>query len=186
MEKNLFIAGFGGQGIMLMGKLLSYSSFSHSDSNVTFFPSYGAEQRGGTANCYVVISDEEIGSPLGDSMDDLIIMNAPSLCKFQNKLISGGNLFLNSSLTSDIEIRNDVNLVAVPVTEMASNLGNVRVANIIMLGVYAGFTEILPIEAIRLTLCEQLKAKANYLSINEEALNLGAEIGRKKKMDRLL
>ena len=82
METNLCVAGFGGQGVMTLGKFLAEAACESSDRNVTFFPSYGAEQRGGTANCFVVISDQEIGAPLGDRMDDLIIMNEPSLKKF--------------------------------------------------------------------------------------------------------
>ena len=82
METNLCVAGFGGQGVMTLGKFLADATCNSTDKNVTFFPSYGAEQRGGTANCFVVISDEAIGAPLGDVMDDLIVMNGPSLKKF--------------------------------------------------------------------------------------------------------
>ena len=98
METNLCVAGFGGQGVMTLGKFLADATCNSTDKNVTFFPSYGAEQRGGTANCYVVISDEPIGAPLGDVMDDLIVMNGPSLAKFIGKLKSGGTLFINSSI----------------------------------------------------------------------------------------
>ena len=87
MERNLMVAGFGGQGVMTLGKFLADATCNSTDKNVTFFPSYGAEQRGGTANCYVVIADEEIGAPLGDAMDDLIVMNDPSLAKFLYKLV---------------------------------------------------------------------------------------------------
>ena len=90
MERNLMVAGFGGQGVMTLGKFLAEATCDSTDKNVTFFPSYGAEQRGGTANCYVVISDDDIGAPLGDSMDDLIVMNDPSLNKFLYKLVPGG------------------------------------------------------------------------------------------------
>lgn len=87
MERNLMVAGFGGQGVMTLGKFLADATCNSTDKNVTFFPSYGAEQRGGTANCYIVIADEEIGAPLGDAMDDLIVMNDPSLAKFLYKLV---------------------------------------------------------------------------------------------------
>ena len=89
MERNMMIAGSGGQGVMMMGKLLAEAVCSSTDLNVTFFPSYGAEQRGGTANCYVVISDEPIGAPLGDEIDEMIVMNDLSLDKFLPKLIPG-------------------------------------------------------------------------------------------------
>jgi len=134
MERNLMVAGFGGQGVMLLGKMLSYATCEATDKNVTFFPSYGAEQRGGTANCYVVISDEEVGAPLGDAMDDLIVMNDPSLNKFLYKLVPGGTLFINSSIVTSRVERTDVKVVSVPVTEMALEMGNPKVLNIIMLG----------------------------------------------------
>ena len=110
METNLCVAGFGGQGVMTLGKFLASATCDATNKNVTFFPSYGAEQRGGTANCFVVISDEEIGAPLGDVMDDLIVMNGPSLKKFLPTLKKGGTLFINSSIVSDDIGRDDVKL----------------------------------------------------------------------------
>ena len=101
METNLCVAGFGGQGVMTLGKFLASATCDSTDKNVTFFPSYGAEQRGGTANCFVVISDEMVGAPLGDVMDDLIVMNGPSLQKFLPTLKQGGTLFINSSIVPE-------------------------------------------------------------------------------------
>ena len=110
MERNLMVAGFGGQGVMTMGKLLSQATCDSTDLNVTFFPSYGAAMRGGTANCYVVISDDEIGAPVSNSVDDLIVMNGPSLHKFLPNLKPGGTLFINSSIVKDpIERRHQGN-----------------------------------------------------------------------------
>lgn len=140
METNLCVAGFGGQGVMTLGKFLASATCDSTDKNVTFFPSYGAEQRGGTANCFVVISDETIGAPLGDVMDDLIVMNGPSLAKFIDTLKTGGNLFINSSIVSDEIARNDVRLIKAPITEMALEMGNAKVLNVIMLGVYVGLS----------------------------------------------
>lgn len=133
METNLCVAGFGGQGVMTLGKFLADATCNSTDKNVTFFPSYGAEQRGGTANCFVVISDEAIGAPLGDVMDDLIVMNGPSLKKFIGTLKTGGTLFINSSIVSDDIGRDDVKLVKAPVTELALEMGNAKVLNVIML-----------------------------------------------------
>ena len=130
METNLCVAGFGGQGVMTLGKFLASATCDATNKNVTFFPSYGAEQRGGTANCFVVISDEEIGAPLGDVMDDLIVMNGPSLKKFLPTLKKGGTLFINSSIVSDDIGRDDVKLVKAPVTEMALEMGNAKVLNL--------------------------------------------------------
>ena len=134
MERNLMVAGFGGQGVMTLGKFLAEAACDATDKNVTFFPSYGAEQRGGTANCYVVISDDDIGAPLGDSMDDLIVMNDPSLQKFLYKLLPGGTLFINSSIVKSEITRTDIKVVSAPVTEIALDLGNARCMNVVLFG----------------------------------------------------
>ena len=159
MERNLMVAGFGGQGVMLLGKMLSYATCEATDKNVTFFPSYGAEQRGGTANCYVVISDEEVGAPLGDALDDLIVMNDPSLNKFLYKLVPGGTLFINSSIVTSRMERTDIKVVSVSVTEMALEMGNPKVLNIIMLGAYIGYTQVVPEDVVLNTIVNQLGKK---------------------------
>ena len=178
METNLCVAGFGGQGVMTLGKFLVDATCNSTDKNVTFFPSYGAEQRGGTANCYVVISDEPIGAPLGDVMDDLIVMNGPSLAKFIGKLKSGGTLFINSSIVSDDIGRDDVKLVKAPVTELALELGNAKVLNVIMLGVYVGYTEVIAPDIVWQTIEHKLSSKPKLLPLNKQAFEKGLEIGR--------
>lgn len=181
METNLCVAGFGGQGVMTLGKFLADATCSSTDKNVTFFPSYGAEQRGGTANCYVVISDEMIGAPLGDVMDDLIVMNGASLEKFLPKLKRGGNLFVNSSIvTGDIE-REDVSVVRAPVTELALELGSSKVLNIIMLGVYVGYTEVIAPEIVWQTVEHKLSSKPKLLPLNALAFEKGLELGRAQR-----
>ena len=169
METNLCVAGFGGQGVMTLGKFLASATCDATNKNVTFFPSYGAEQRGGTANCFVVISDEEIGAPLGDVMDDLIVMNGPSLKKFLPTLKKGGTLFINSSIVSDDIGRDDVKLVKAPVTEMALEMGNAKVLNVIMLGVYVGYTEVVPPEVVWSTIEHKMAKKPKLLPLNKEA-----------------
>ena len=181
MERNLMVAGFGGQGVMLLGKLLSYATCESSDYNVTFFPSYGAEQRGGTANCYVVISDEPIGAPLGDAMDDLIVMNAPSLNKFLYKLMPGGTLFINSSIVTDEIPRADIKVVRVPVTELALEMGSAKVLNIIMLGVYVGYTQVVPEDVVWRTIEHKLGKKPALLPLNRQAFDLGLKLGREQR-----
>ena len=181
MERNLMIAGFGGQGVMVMGKLLSFATCESTDKYVTFFPSYGAEQRGGTANCYVVISDELIGAPLGDAMDDLVVLNAPSLNKFLYKLKPGGTLYINSSIVKDAVSRQDIKIVTAPVTELALEMGNAKVLNIIMLGVYIGYTDTIPEDVALTTIVKQLGKKAELISLNEQAFARGLEIGRAAK-----
>ena len=178
METNLCVAGFGGQGVMTLGKCLADATCNSTDKNVTFFPSYGAEQRGGTANCFVVISDEAIGAPLGDVMDDLIVMNGPSLAKFLPTLKQGGNLFINSSIVSDDIGRSDVKLVKAPVTELALEMGNAKVLNIIMLGAYVGYTQVVPEDVVWNTIEHKLGKKPKLLPLNKQAFEEGLKIGK--------
>ena len=181
MERNLMVAGFGGQGVMTLGKFLAEAACDSTDKNVTFFPSYGAEQRGGTANCYVVISDDDIGAPLGDSMDDLIVMNDPSLQKFLYKLTPGGTLFINSSIVKSEITRTDIKVVSAPVTEMALDMGNAKVLNIIMLGVYTGYTQVVPAEVVWDTIARKLGKKPALLPLNRQAFEAGLKIGREAR-----
>ena len=181
MERNLMVAGFGGQGVMTLGKFLAEATCNSTDKNVTFFPSYGAEQRGGTANCYVVISDDDIGAPLGDQMDDLIVMNDPSLNKFLYKLVPSGTLYINSSIVkSDIQ-RQDIKVVKAPVTELALELGNAKVLNIIMLGVYIGYTQVVPEDVVWNTIEHKLGKKPALLPLNRQAFELGLKLGREQR-----
>lgn len=178
METNICIAGFGGQGVMTLGKFLASATCTSTSKNVTFFPSYGAEQRGGTANCYVVISDDFIGAPLGDEMDDLIVMNSVSYNKFLPKLKEGGRLFINSSIVKDKITRTDIKVVAAPVTGIALELGDARVLNIIMLGVYIGCTNVIESGIVWDTIEHKLAKKAILLPLNRSAFEKGLAIGR--------
>lgn len=181
METNLCVAGFGGQGVMTLGKFLASATCDSTDKNVTFFPSYGAEQRGGTANCFVVISDDMIGAPLGDVMDDLIVMNGPSLHKFLGTLKAGGTLFVNSSIVLEDIQRDDIKVVKAPVTELALEMGNAKVLNVIMLGVYVGYTEVVSPEVVWGTIEHKLGKKPKLLPLNKMAFEKGLEIGRSYK-----
>ena len=181
METNLCVAGFGGQGVMSLGKFLADATCNSTDKNITFFPSYGAEQRGGTANCFVVISDDEIGAPLGDVMDDLIVLNGPSLKKFLPTLKKGGNLFINCSIVTDEIKRDDITVVKAPVTELALEMGNAKVLNVIMLGVYVGYTEVIDPAIVWNTIEHKLASKAKLLPLNKAAFDKGLEIGRSQK-----
>ena len=126
----------------------------------------------------MVISDEPIGAPLGDVMDDLIVMNGPSLAKFIGKLKSGGTLFINSSIVSDDIGRDDVKLVKAPVTELALELGNAKVLNVIMLGVYVGYTEVIAPDIVWQTIEHKLSSKPKLLPLNRQAFEKGLELGR--------
>lgn len=182
MEINLCVAGFGGQGIMSLGKILADATCNSTELNVSFYPSYGAEQRGGTANCYVVISDENIGNPMPGKVDDLIVMNGPSLEKFLPNLRPGGRLFVNTSIaTGEIE-RKDISVVNSPVTEMAFELGNSKVLNIIMLGIYIGYTGIVDADIIKDTIVHKFEGKKqDIIDLNKKAFDMGLELGRKQR-----
>ena len=180
MERNLMVAGFGGQGVMTLGKFLAEATCESTDKNVTFFPSYGAEQRGGTANCYVVISDDDIGAPLGDQMDDLIVINDPSLSKFLYKLVPGGALYINSSIVKSEITRTDIKVVKAPVTELALEMGSAKVLNIIMLGVYVGYTQVVPEDVVWRTIEHKLGKKPALLPLNRQAFDLGLKLGREQ------
>lgn len=180
MERNLMIAGFGGQGVMTMGKLLSQATCDATDYNVSFFPSYGAAMRGGTANCYVVISDDDIGAPVSYSVDELVVFNAPSLKKFLGNLKAGGTLFINSTLVTDPIERDDIKIVEVPVTDMAINqFQDPRVLNVIMLGAYVGATNAVDPEVIIKGIEHKFENKPKVIPKNLEAFQAGLEIGRK-------
>lgn len=183
METNLCVAGFGGQGIMSLGKFLADATCNSTDKKVTFFPSYGAEQRGGTANCYVVISDEEIGAPLGDVMDDLIVMNGASLDKFLPRIRPGGRLFVNSSIVTGDIPRGDIAVVRAPVTELALEMGSAKVLNVIMLGVYVGYTRVIEPAIVWDTIEHKLAGKAALLPLNRQAFEKGLAIGESARRE---
>ena len=176
MTERVIMAGFGGQGMMMLGKLVAGVAM-RAGRQVTFFPSYGAEVRGGTAHCHVVISDEPIYSPIVEEADALIIMNQPSYDKFRPRLQAGGLLLLNSSMTDPTEAQeraSAAHCVSAPVTEMANELGNVRVANVVMLGIYAHARAVLPSSALMAGLEASLAgAKAHLLEINRQAFRRG-------------
>jgi 2-oxoglutarate ferredoxin oxidoreductase subunit gamma len=142
LEKRVVIAGSGGQGILFLGKVLAYAAMVES-KEVTWFPSYGAEMRGGTANCTVIISDEMIGSPVVLSSDVLVVMNKESLEKFQARLKRHGLIFYDSSLIKAPVLRDDAQGISVPATELASAAGNTKSANMVMLGAMIAETALL-------------------------------------------
>ncbi|MBP3729395.1 MAG: 2-oxoacid:acceptor oxidoreductase family protein [Lachnospiraceae bacterium] len=174
VERNLF-AGFGGQGVLLMGQLLAQAGMMEG-KNTTWVPSYGPEMRGGTANCSVTLSDQEIDSPLVTVPTTLVAMNRPSLEKFENTVAPGGSVFVNSSII-DVKVkREDVNAYYVPCNEIAAELGNDKVSNMIMLGAYLGKSKCVDIETILEALLEKLgQKKAKLIPLNREALLRGAE-----------
>ena len=173
VERNIF-AGFGGQGVLLMGQLLAAAGMKEG-KNTSWIPSYGPEMRGGTANCSVMLSEQEIDSPLVTRPTSLIVMNRPSLEKFEDAVVPGGSIFVNSSMI-DIKVkRTDVNAYYVACTEIATELGNPKVSNMVMLGAYIGKSHCVDIETVLEALLETLgERKAKLIPLNREALKRGA------------
>ncbi len=174
--EKIIIAGFGGQGIILAGKLLAQTAM-RAEKEVTFMPSYGAEVRGGTANCMVTISDEKIACPVISRPDSLIAMNKASLNKFGPRLKDGGLLIINSSLIdSEPQLSKSIEIISVPADQLAVELGNQKAANMVMLGAYLGKRPYLTIEAAAKALPEVLASRYHEtLPLNIEALHKGGE-----------
>lgn len=176
MEQKVIMAGFGGQGIMAIGKLLAYAGMLE-NRNVTWMPSYGPEMRGGTANCAVVVSDEEVGSPL-ISRDGTaaIVMNLPSMTKFEKELVTGGKLIINKSLIDAKPTRTDIDAYYINANELAMELGNAKVANMVMLGAYLELAKTIETESVLQAFVKVFgEEKSHLVPLNKEALLKGAE-----------
>ena len=174
MEKSFIFAGFGGQGVILAGKLLAQAGTDYG-LQVTWLPSYGPEMRGGTANCTVVLSDEPIGSPVVDNPTALVAMNLPSLNRFEKTVAESGTILVNSSLIARPAERKDVHVLTVPANELAASLGNPRAANMVALGAVVKATETVPLELIKSAMARMLSHKdsAKLITVNEQALDTG-------------
>ncbi len=171
--ERMVIAGFGGQGVMLMGQLLAYAA-TNKELNTLWFPSYGPETRGGTANCQVIISEEEIYSPVFSECETAIVMNGPSLDKFENKVVPGGRIFVNTDLVSREVERTDIEVIKVPVNQIAIDLGVARVANMVMLGAYLEKSQKFEDEDILKILKKSFgEEKAHLIEVNAKAIAEG-------------
>lgn len=166
------IAGFGGQGVLSMGLNLAQAAMLEG-KNVTYLPSYGAEVRGGTANCTVAISDDEIASPVASSPDFVVAMNRPSAVRFQNQIQSGGLFFINSSLVEAGISRGDIDIISVPANSIAEELGSPKAANMVMLGAFTRKTSMVSLSSVIEGLRYTLGKKQKLLSVNEKALRAG-------------
>lgn len=181
MKKSFVFSGSGGQGIMSAGIMLAHTAIDMSKHS-TFLPEYGPEQRGGSAKCTVIISDGEIVSPLPSKCDNLIVMNEQAYNKFSDSLREGGLLVLNSSRVKTEEVRTDVKTLAVPVDDIALELGNVKAANIVLLGALIGATDIVSKDVFVASLEEKFKSKKpEILELNLKALERGLEYGKAAK-----
>jgi len=172
MLAKTILSGFGGQGVLSMGLSLAQAAMLEG-KYVTYLPSYGAEVRGGTANCTVAISDEEIASPVASAPEFVVAMNQPSFKRFQNQIKTGGVLLLNSSLIKAEMSRGDIEVVSIPADSIAEKLGNPKSANMVMLGALIGKSELVSLLSVIEGLKHTLKRKRKLLAINEEALTAG-------------
>lgn len=177
MYYDVFISGFGGQGILLAGQLLA-EAVMEKGLNVTFFPSYGVEMRGGTARCTVVMSDRQIGSPIVDTPRCVIAMNQPSLIRYQSAVAEGGLLIVNSSLSKmEDATREGIRIHGVPMSELAIELGSARLANMVALGAFAALSGAIEPEELARALEAVIPARNRKLiPLNEKAILEGARV----------
>ena len=176
MEKDFIIAGFGGQGVLLAGEVLA-NAYMEDGKNVTWYPSYGAEMRGGTVNCTVVMSDDDVSAVQKSKADYIIVLNQASFEKFTPWVREGGSIIVNSSLVKPEKTRTDINYVFVPITQIAQErLGNIRMSNIFALGILSKISGRVSLEVLEKALYNVIPAhRKNLIPKNVEALNLGYE-----------
>ncbi len=180
VEKQVLFAGFGGQGVLSMGQFLTYAAMG-AGKQVAWVPSYGAEMRGGTANCLVTISNEEISSPLTENPEMAVILNKPSLDKFEDKIKPNGTLVVNSSMVDRSPVREDLNVLEMPVNEIAEQLNNPRGANMILLGAYLEKTAVVRVEDALKHFELIFKGKKEaVIKKNKEAFLAGIEYARRE------
>jgi 2-oxoglutarate ferredoxin oxidoreductase subunit gamma len=170
-SQEIIFAGFGGQGILSMGKFLAYAGMD-ANMNVSWLPSYGPEMRGGTANCSVILSDDQVGSPIVTMPTSVVVMNRPSLDKFEKDLVKGGVLIIDSDLVDREAVRTDVEVIKIPAQAEAANLGSKQIANMVLLGALVAKTNIVSMEVLLQSLREHGKEK--FFEVNKKALEVGA------------
>ncbi|GAA0734103.1 2-oxoacid:acceptor oxidoreductase family protein [Clostridium oceanicum] len=168
--QQIIFAGFGGQGILSMGKFLAYAGMD-SNMEVSWLPSYGPEMRGGTANCSVVLSDQPVGSPIVTRPDTIVVMNRPSLDKFEDLVAPGGLIILDSDLVDRMPERKDVKVIALPAQSEAQNIGSKKIANMVLLGALVKETGIVTMDEITASLKSHGKEK--FFESNKKALSVG-------------
>ncbi|NLP30413.1 MAG: 2-oxoacid:ferredoxin oxidoreductase subunit gamma [Clostridiales bacterium] len=167
---KLIIAGFGGQGVLLTGQIIAYAGMMEG-KEVTWMPSYGPEMRGGTANCTVIVSDKKISSPVINEATTVVAMNLPSLVKFESMVEPGGKIFINSSLIGEKPKRDDVEVYSIKANEIAADLNNAKVANMVMLGAVVDKTGIVKRESVERVLEKLFTGnKADLIALNKQAL----------------
>ena len=174
MQTEIILSGFGGQGVLFAGQLLTYAAMDYG-LEVTWIPSYGPEMRGGTANCTVIISTEEIGAPMVANPTAAVAFNRPSLDKFENIVRPGGVLVVNSSMVDRPVTRTGIKAVQLPASEIAERIGDKRLTNMVMLGALLANLSVLPIEAMERAISEHTPARhARFIPLNLQAIRAGA------------
>ena len=175
-HQEVRIAGMGGQGIMLTGQLLAYAT-ALEDRNVVWFPAYGPETRGGTADCTVIMSSDEIGSPVSSSPDTLIALNQLLLDRFAPSVKREGIILVNSCLAERPDYRDDCKVIEIAANEIAEELGSSMAANMVMLGAYVELVKPVKLESIKATMEEVLPERNHrFIPVNNSALDKGAEL----------
>jgi len=173
---EIIFAGFGGQGILSMGKFLAYAGMD-AGLNVSWLPSYGPEMRGGTANCSVIVTDDNIGSPIVYEASAVVVMNKPSLDKFEKAVVKGGLIVMDSDLIDRMPARDDVEVIALPAQKIAEEVGSVKIANMVLLGALIERTKVVTMDQILAAL--KAHGKEKFYEMNKAALEKGAELARK-------
>ncbi len=172
---QILIAGFGGQGVLFAGKLIAYKGLLE-DKQISWLPSYGPEMRGGTANCSVIVSDTPVGSPIVSNPDVLVAMNLPSLKKYENEVVSGGTIIVDSTLIAEKVMRDDVNVYYVPATKMATDEGFSTLANMILMGKLMQVCDNVGYDKVEDAVKKVVPPrKANLIDVNLKAVKLGYE-----------
>lgn len=171
-QQEIIFAGFGGQGILSMGKFLAYAGMD-AGLNVSWLPSYGPEMRGGTANCSVILTEDQVGSPIVADADTVVVMNRPSLDKFEHAIKSNGVLIVDSDLVTRVPDRKDIQVISIPAQSLAEEIGSKTIANMILLGALVAKTGIVSMDDILKALKDHGKEK--FYEANKKALEKGAE-----------
>jgi 2-oxoglutarate ferredoxin oxidoreductase subunit gamma len=176
MQEEIIISGFGGQGTLFAGQLLAYAAMEQGH-HVTWIPSYGPEMRGGKARCTVIISSDEIGSPLVRRPSMAVVLNIPSMDAFEPTIKPGGMLIVNSSLVGRESERDDISVIYIPATDVATEIGSIRLANVVCVGALVQASGVVPMEAVSQTLDSHLPERhRKLLEPNQEALRRGAAL----------
>ena len=178
MYAECIFSGFGGQGVLTLGRILAQAAMADG-KKVAWIPSYGPEMRGGTANCAVVIADDEVGNPIPVELDYLVALNLPSLDKFEEKIKPGGLVVYNKSLIPREPARDDIVTVGIEADRLADDLGSIQVAGVIALGLMVAWSGIVPLDGLKAALKEILPKRRHYLiPVNEAAIDKGAELAQ--------